>query len=89
MYSVSLACVFAGQRRVSDPITDGWESPCCFMMDSGRTAGRAPVLLTSEPPLQPCWHAFYVHQPNGGLESIRLPGNEVPVVVRGHTGAGN
>jgi hypothetical protein len=47
------ACTSACQKRVSDPITDGCESPCgCWELNSG-TLEEQPVCLTVDPSLQP------------------------------------
>jgi len=45
------ACTPAGQKRASDPITDGCEPPCgCWELNSGPLEER-PVFLTAEPSL--------------------------------------
>jgi len=42
------------QKRASDPITDGCETPCgCWELNSGPLEGQS-VLLTTESSLQPC-----------------------------------
>ena len=46
-------CMPAGQKRAPDPITGGCEPPCgCWELNSGPLEEQ-PVLLTSEPSLQP------------------------------------
>jgi hypothetical protein len=41
-----------GQKRASDPITDGYQPPCgCWELNSGPLEEQS-VLLTAEPPLQ-------------------------------------
>jgi hypothetical protein len=54
MYTVfCLQCLPTGQKRASDPIADGCEPPCgCWELNSGPLEEQ-PVLLTSEPSLQP------------------------------------
>ena len=53
MYSVLSACLPAHQERALDLILDGWEPPCdCWELNSGPLEEQ-PVLLTSEPSLQP------------------------------------
>ena len=58
MYLSALAvCVPECQKRASDPITDGCEPQCdCWELNSGPLKDQ-PVLLTTEPSLQP-WHLF-------------------------------
>ena len=52
-YNILSACMPAGQKRASDPITDGCEPPCgCWELNSGPLEEQA-MLLTSEPSLQP------------------------------------
>ena len=52
MYVNILLCLQTHQKRVSDPITDGWEPPCgCWELNSGPLEEQ-PMLLTAEPSLQ-------------------------------------
>jgi hypothetical protein len=47
------SCLQTHQKRASDPITDGCESPCgCWELNSGPLEEQS-VLLTTEPSLQP------------------------------------
>jgi hypothetical protein len=51
--SVLSACIYAWQKRASGPIRVGCEPPCsCWELNSG-SLEEQPVLLTSEPSLQP------------------------------------
>ena len=43
----------SGQRRVPDLIIDGYEPPCCCWELNSGPLEEQPVLLTSEPSLQP------------------------------------
>ena len=53
VYIVLPECLPAGQKRAPDPITYGCKSPCgCWEWNSGPLEEQ-PVLLTSEPSLQP------------------------------------
>ena len=53
MYNVLPACMPAGKKRASDPIINDYEPPCgCWELNSGPLEDQ-PVLLTSEPSLQP------------------------------------
>ena len=46
-------CIYAGQKRAPDLIIGGYEPPCgCWELNSGPLEEQ-PVLLTSEPSLQP------------------------------------
>ena len=46
------SCLQTHQKRASDPITDGYESPCgCWELNSGPSEEQS-VLLTAEPSLQ-------------------------------------
>ena len=55
----------ARQERAPNLITDGCESPCgCWELNLGPLEGQ-PVLLTSEPPLQPSSLLFYQAQSVG------------------------
>ena len=48
------------QKRASDPITDGCESPCgCWELNSGPLEDQS-VLLTPEPSLQPIYSLSYI-----------------------------
>jgi len=59
VYSVPPACMPAGQKRAPDLITDGCEPPCgCWELNSGPLEEQ-PVLLTTEPSLQPCPSGFW------------------------------
>jgi len=54
VYSILPAYTPAGQKRAPDLITDGCEPPCgCWELNSGPLEEQT-VLLTAEPPLQPC-----------------------------------
>ena len=47
------ACMAAGQKRALDLITNGYEPPCgCCELNSGPLE-ESPVLLTTQPSLQP------------------------------------
>ena len=49
------------QKRASDPITDGCVPPCgCWELNSGPLEGQ-PVLLTTEPSLQPSSFSFSLY----------------------------
>ena len=51
--SLLSTCIPAGQKRASDPITDGCELPHgCWELNSGPLREQ-PVLLITEPSLQP------------------------------------
>ena len=53
------ACTPACQKKASDPITYGCESPCgCWELNSG-PLGEQPVLLTAEPLYLSSPHLFY------------------------------
>jgi hypothetical protein len=53
MHSILHTCITEHQKRAPDPITDGCEPPCgCWKLNSG-SLEEQPVLLTSEPFLQP------------------------------------
>jgi hypothetical protein len=41
------------QKRESDPITDGFESPCSCWESNSQPAEEQSVFLTAEPSLQP------------------------------------
>jgi hypothetical protein len=50
---VHYSCLQTYQKRASDPSTDGCEAPCgCWNLNSGPSEEQ-PVLLTTEPSLQP------------------------------------
>ena len=84
-----------------DPITDGYEPPCCcWKLDRGPLEEH-PVLLTTEPSLQPHLKKFffndlllsYVHWCFSSMcvyvmlsEILEL---ELQTGVDGHVGAGN
>jgi hypothetical protein len=53
VYSILPACLPAGQKRASDPVTDGYETSCgSWKLYLGHLEEQA-ALLTSEPSLQP------------------------------------
>ena len=53
IYNILPPCIPECQKRVPDLITDGCEPPCrCWELNSGPLEEQ-PVLLTTEPPLQP------------------------------------
>jgi hypothetical protein len=50
--------VFRHQKRVSNPITDGWEPPCgCWELNSGPLEEQS-LFLTAESSLQPGLNFF-------------------------------
>jgi len=50
VYSVLSACIPAGQKRASDPITDGCELPCgCWELNSGPLEEQTVLLTTLQP----------------------------------------
>jgi hypothetical protein len=53
VYRLLQACMPSGQRRVPDLIIDGYEPPCCCWELNSGPLEEQPVLLTSEPSLQP------------------------------------
>jgi hypothetical protein len=54
------ACTSACQKRASDPITDGYESPCgCWELNSG-SLEKQLVLLTTDASLQPPIFSFLI-----------------------------
>jgi hypothetical protein len=61
MYMSTLSvCLQTHQKRASDPITDGCEPPCgCWEVNSGPLEEQ-PVLLTTEPSLQPRSSTFHL-----------------------------
>ena len=59
MYVSTLLLLQTHQKRASDLITDGCESPCgCWDLNSGPLEEQA-VLLTTEPSPQPHHVAFF------------------------------
>jgi hypothetical protein len=52
VYNILLACMPAGQKKKTDPITDGCEPCGCWELNSGLLEEQ-PVHLTSEPSFQP------------------------------------
>ena len=55
---VHCCCLQTHQKRASDPITDGCETPCgCWELNSEPLEEQS-VLLTAEPPLQPLHLVF-------------------------------
>jgi len=56
--SVHCSCLQTYQKRASDPITDGCETPCWGWELSSGPLEEQSVLLTAEPSLQPPLHTF-------------------------------
>ena len=70
--SAPSACTPAGQKRASDPITDGYEPPCgCWELNSGPQKEQS-VLLTSEPSLQPLTSFSFPNLPTFSMNSSFL-----------------
>jgi hypothetical protein len=71
--SVHCSCFQTHQKRASDPIMNGCELPCgCWDLNSGPSEEQ-PVLLTTEPSLQPQPQVFILvlYQPSHYLVSTQ------------------
>ena len=67
MYTTFLPCMFACQNRAPDLIIDDCEPPCGGWELNSGPLEEQPVLLTSEPSLQPPKLSCYLEKKRGNI----------------------